>query len=132
MFFSESATDIVHATAVRFGWKDAVLLCDVGVTTILIHYDAVGKTFVNSIDHTKFKTLDDALHRHEMRGDILDITKIHGTSLRTFSKHGDELFFCRIAVRGAHTRSRRCHDERHDTDRRVCGADEAAARVCGR
>jgi hypothetical protein len=112
MIFSESATDIVHATAARFGWKDAVLVCDVGDTTIIVHYEAAGKTFVNSrcIDHTKFKTLDEALHptaaRHELRDDmILDITTIRGTSLRTFGKHGDELFFCRIAVRCAHTRS---------------------------
>ena len=102
MIFPESATDIVHAAATLFGWKDAVLVCDVGDSSILIHYNAAGKTFVerSCSDRTSFKTVDEALHRHagESRGDIIDIAKIHGISLRAIGERGEELFFCSIAV----------------------------------
>ena len=102
MIFPGSATGIVHAAATLFGWKDAVLVCDVGDSSILIHYNAAGKTFVDSrcSDRTRFKTVDEALHRHagELRGDIIDIAKIHGISLRDIAERDGELFFCSIAV----------------------------------
>ena len=96
MIFSESAKDIVHSAADQFGWKDAVLVCDDG-ETIRVHYDATDKTFVNKrcSDHTKFKTIAEVLQQHAgaRRGDILDIAKIHGVSLRNVAKHGDEMIF---------------------------------------